>query len=119
MYFIQENKPNVGWRYRYRINKMHEAKKRGDYIDNDEEKRRTQKKKPLSPSQSPVDDDTEPIEGKKDLDPELCKINNEGRRVGWAYRYRIRRKLDYLKQQKAGRVQFYQNFVFFKSILND
>jgi hypothetical protein len=35
----------------------------------------------------------------------LILVNDEGRRVGWAYRYRIRRKLDDLKQQQAGKFQ--------------
>lgn len=37
-----------------------------------------------------------------DLDPELRQISNEGRRVGWAYRYRVRQKLDHLKRQRTG-----------------
>ncbi|CAF0796061.1 unnamed protein product [Rotaria sordida] len=98
---VQDDKPNVGWRYRYRINKMTEAKKRGDYIDNEQEKRKEhleQEKKQSSLNKSP---DDEHIQGENDLDPELRQVNAIGRRVGWAYRYRIRRKLDDLKRQQA------------------
>ena len=43
-----------------------------------------------------------------DLDPELRQISNEGRRVGWVYRYRVRQKLDHLKRQRAGeRIDFW------------
>ncbi|CAM4782148.1 unnamed protein product [Rotaria magnacalcarata] len=97
----QENKPNVGWRYRYRINKMVEAKKRGDYVDDEKEKREEsikEKTKPISPTKH---EDVEIIERENERDPELRQINDEGRRVGWAYRYRIRRKLDHLKQQQT------------------
>ena len=64
---------------------------------------RPQKKKSSSHDKQRIDVKDEPIQGAKDLDPELRKINDEGRRVGWAFRYRIRRKLDYLKQQQAGK----------------
>jgi hypothetical protein len=90
---------------------MLEAKKRGDYIDDDEKNRKVrleQKKKQESHNKSRYHvDDHQHIEGENDLDPELRKINDEGRRVGWAYRYRIRRKLNHLKQQQAGNFQFY------------
>lgn len=71
------------------------------------EKRQTRvesKKKSTSHRQSRVEVEEELLEGEKDLDPELRKINDEGRRVGWTYRYRIRRKLDHLKQIQTGRV---------------
>jgi hypothetical protein len=87
---------------------MLKAKKDGGYIDDKTEKREArlqQKKKSSSHSKSQTDVNDEPIEGEKDLDPELRKVNDEGRRVGWAYRYRIRRKLDDLKQQQAGKFQ--------------
>lgn len=80
------------------------AKARGEYIDDDELKRKArleQKKKPTGTGK-PVDDDDECIEWEYDLDPELRKIGEEGKRVGWAYRYRIRRKLDELKQKQTG-----------------
>lgn len=92
----------MGWRYRYRIKKMNEAKKRGEYVDDEDEKRKLrlkEKTKPISPIKQ---DDEEKFIGEDDLDPELRQITAEGRRVGWAYRYRVRRKLDFLKQQKAG-----------------
>jgi hypothetical protein len=117
---LQENKPNVGWRYRYRINKMLDAKKRGDYVDDEEEKRKArleQQKKETSDDKSLQDDD-ELIEGENNLDPELRKINNVGRSVGWAYRYRIRRKLNHLKQQQAGKFQFYKKKLFFCLVFN-
>ncbi|CAF1512272.1 unnamed protein product, partial [Rotaria sordida] len=101
---VEENKPNVGWRYRYRISKMLEAKKRGDYVDDEEEKRKTrlEQKRKQQGLVKPTDEDDECIEWEYDsLDPELRKIKEEGRRVGWAYRYRIRRKLDELKKQQA------------------
>ena len=72
-----------------------------------EEKRQTssgQKKKSASHRKSHLEVEEEYIEGEKDLDPELRKINEEGRRVGWTYRYRIRRKLDHLKQIQSGTV---------------
>ncbi|CAF4274997.1 unnamed protein product, partial [Rotaria magnacalcarata] len=78
----QENKPNVGWRYRYRINKMVEAKKRGDYVDDEKEKREEsikEKTKPISPTKH---EDVEIIERENERDPELRQINDEGRRVG-------------------------------------
>jgi len=94
---------------------MLDAKNRGDFIDDEEEKRKArleQTKKQPSHDKSRHTDD-EPIEGENDLDPDLRKINNEGRRVGWAYRYRIRRKLDHLKQQQAGKFQFYCIKIYF------
>jgi hypothetical protein len=65
--------------------------------------RHPQKKKSSSHDKHRIDVKNESIEEVKDLDPELRKINEEGRQVGWAFRYRIRRKLDYLKQQQAGK----------------
>jgi hypothetical protein len=84
---------------------MLEAKRRGEYIDDEELKRKArleqkQKKPGLA---KPIDEDDECLEWEYDLDPELRKIGEEGRRVGWAYRYRIRRKLDELKQKQAGK----------------
>jgi len=95
---VEENKPSVGWRYRYRISKMMEAKARGEYVDEQEMKRKAkvdQKKK------GGRDDDDECVEWEFEPDPELRKIGEEGRKVGWDYRYRIRRKLDHLKQRQA------------------
>jgi hypothetical protein len=85
---------------------MLEAKQRGDYIDDEEEKRKArteQKRKPHGGHGKPADDDDECVEWEYDMDPELRKIGEEGKRVGWAYRYRIRRKLDELKQKQAGK----------------
>ncbi|UJR21970.1 hypothetical protein I4U23_025038 [Adineta vaga] len=98
---IDENKPHVGWRYRYRVSKMNEAKQRGDYVDDEEEKRkaRLEPKQKGSGKTHPNDEDC--VEWEYDLDPELRKIGEEGKRVGWGYRYRIRRKLDELKQKQA------------------
>ncbi|CAM4937804.1 unnamed protein product [Rotaria socialis] len=100
----EDNKPTVGWRYRYRISKMLEAKARGEYIDDEEEKRqaRLDPQRKQSGLGKPINDDDECVEWEYDnLDPELRKISEEGRRVGWAYRYRVRRKLDELKRQQA------------------
>ena len=83
---------------------MMAAKARGEYVDDDELKRQArldQKKKPQGIAK-PTDDDDECVEWEYDIDPELRKIGEEGKRVGWAYRYRIRRKLDELKQRQAG-----------------
>ena len=83
---------------------MLEAKQRGEYIDDEELKRQArvaQKGKPGFPK--PAGDDDECIEWEFDIDPELRKIGEEGRRVGWDYRYRIRRKLDELKKIEAGK----------------
>jgi hypothetical protein len=94
---------------------MLDAKKRGNYVDDEEEKRKVrleQQKKETSDNKSLHDDD-ERIEGENDLDPELRKINNIGRRVGWAYRYRIRRKLNDLKQQQTGKFRFYKKTKIF------
>jgi hypothetical protein len=82
---------------------MLEAKRRGDYVDDEEEKRKARLgQKPKSTGKAHPDDD-ECIEWEYDLDPELRKVGEEGKRVGWAYRYRIRRKLDELKQQQASK----------------
>lgn len=78
-----------------------EAKARGEYIDDEEEKRKARLDQKKRTDRTTADDD-DCLEWENDLDPELRKINDEGRRVGWAYRYRIRRKLDHLKQQQAG-----------------
>ncbi|CAF4744511.1 unnamed protein product [Rotaria sp. Silwood1] len=98
---VEDNKPHVGWRYRYRINKMVEAKKRGDYIDGKQEKLQERLEQETKQSSSKKSQDDEHILGETCFDPELCQISPEGRRVGWAYRYRIRRKLDDLKRQQA------------------
>ena len=81
------------------------AKARGEYVDDEELKRqaRLEQKKKQPGGAKPVDDDDECIEWEYDLDPELRKIGEEGKRVGWAYRYRIRRKLDELKQRQTGK----------------
>jgi hypothetical protein len=98
---------------------MLEAKQRGDYIDDEEEKRKArvgQKRKQQGLAKPIDDDDEECLEWEYDIDPELRKIGEEGKRVGWAYRYRIRRKLDQLKQIQAGKFVasvFLSNFVFF------
>ncbi|CAF4301802.1 unnamed protein product [Rotaria sp. Silwood2] len=99
---VEESKPNVGWRYRYRISKMLEAKRRGEYIDDEEEKRKARLEQKQPSLVKPSEEDDECVEWEYDhLDPELRKISGEGRHVGWAYRYRIRRKLDKLKKQQA------------------
>ncbi|CAF3034309.1 unnamed protein product [Rotaria sp. Silwood2] len=98
---VEDNKPNAGWRYRYRINKMADAKKRGDYIDDEQEKLKERLEQEKKQSDLNKSQDDEHIIGENDLDPELRQISPEGRRVGWAYRYRIRRKLNDLKQQQA------------------
>lgn len=86
---------------------MLEAKARGEYVDDEEEKRKTRElelKRKQRVLGKPVEGDEECVEWEYDImDPELRRINEEGRRVGWAYRYRIRRKLDKLKQQQAGK----------------
>jgi hypothetical protein len=85
------------------------AKKRGNYIDDEEEKRkarREQKKKQSSLSKTRHNDHNKSIERNDELDPDLRRIDNEGRRVGWAYRYRIRRKLDDLKRQQEGKFRY-------------
>lgn len=76
-----------------------EAKARGEYVDDSETKRKgkTDQKK------TGRDEDDECIEWEFEPDPELRKIGSEGRKVGWDYRYRIRRKLDHLKQKQAGK----------------
>jgi hypothetical protein len=86
---------------------MLDAKQRGEYIDDEELKRKArvdQKRKPQG-FPKPLDENDECIEWEydADLDPELRKIGEEGKRVGWAYRYRIRRKLDELKQIQTGK----------------
>ena len=84
---------------------MLEAKERGEYIDDEEEKRkvRLEQRRKQFGLPTPVDENDECIEWEYDiLDPELRKIGEEGKRVGWSYRYRIRRKLDKLKQQQEG-----------------
>jgi hypothetical protein len=93
---------------------MLEEKKHGENTEEETEKRQARlpkKKKSSTHDKLRTDAEDEPIEGEKDLDPELRKINNEGRQVGWAFRYRIRRKLDYLKQQQAGKSPL-QNRIF-------
>src|SRR4051812_19794383 len=85
---------------------MMAAKARGEYIDDEELKRQArleQTKKQPGPAK-PAHDDDECIEWEYDLDPELRKIGEEGKRVGWAYRYRVRRRLDELKQRQAGKI---------------
>jgi len=104
---------------------MLDAKKSGDYIDDEEEKRKIrleQKKKQTNQNKTQhIVDDKERLEREKDLDPELRKVSNEGRRVGWAYHYRIRRKLDHLKQQQLGifYCNYYSCFVFFFVIISN
>jgi hypothetical protein len=96
---------------------MLEAKRRGDYVDDDNEKRKArldQKKKPSSVLK-PIAEDEDCLEWEYDLDPELRKINEEGKRVGWAYRYRIRRKLDELKQKRKGKLNIFK-FIFYKTL---
>jgi len=93
---------------------MLDAKQRGEYIDDEELKRQArlgQKTKGQGKSSTTGDDD-DCLEWEFDLDPELRKIGEEGKRVGWDYRYRIRRKLDELKQRQAGRVFHLINLVF-------
>ena len=78
---------------------MNEAKRRGEFVDDEEEKRKArQEQKHKQPNIS------KPVENEEELDSELRKVSAEGRRVGWAYRYRIRRKLDDLKRQQACRL---------------
>lgn len=82
---------------------MLEAKQRGEYIDDEEERRKARESKGKHGGLGKSDDD-ECVEWEYDhLDPELRKISEEGKRVGWAYRYRIRRKLDFLKKQQEGK----------------
>ncbi len=82
---------------------MLEAKKRGEYVDDEELKRQTrqEQKRKQQGLPKPVAEDDECVEWEYDLDPELRKVGDEGKRVGWAYRYRVRRKLDDLKQAGA------------------
>lgn len=82
---------------------MLDAKQRGEYVDDEELKRQARLGQKQKGQGKPVKDDDECIEWEFDLDPELRKISEEGKRVGWAYRYRIRRKLDELKQRQAGK----------------
>lgn len=80
---------------------MLEAKARGEYVDEQELKRQAK----LDPKKKGGrDDDDECLEWEFAPDPELRKIGEEGRKVGWAYRYRIRRKLEHLQQRQAGNV---------------
>src|SRR5690348_11626283 len=83
---------------------MLDAKNRGEYIDDETLKRqaRLEQKQKAQGLTKPTDDD-ECLEWEYDIDPELRKVSEEGKRVGWAYRYRIRRKLDALKQKQAGK----------------
>lgn len=76
-----------------------------DPLDKRQARAEQKKKTTTSHRQSHVEVEEESLEGENDLDPELRKINEEGRRVGWTYRYRIRRKLDHLKQIQAGIVE--------------
>lgn len=93
---------------------MLDAKQRGEYIDDEELKRQVRLgQKPKGHDKSVKDDDDECLEWEFDLDPELRKIGEEGKRVGWAYRYRIRRKLDELKQRQTGRVFEYEGVFFY------
>ncbi len=92
---------------------MLEAKRRGVYVDDEEEKRKARLEQKHKPGlDKSADDDGDCLEWEYDLDPELRKISEEGRRVGWAYRYRIRRRLDELKQKQAGKIN--KNFYSIK-----
>ena len=91
---------------------MIQTKKHGNYI-NDKDEHIEKKQKQLSNTK--FQDKNQPIEKENDLDPELRKINDVGRRVGWTYRYRIRRKLNDLKRQQAGKSQFCKNLNLFSS----
>jgi hypothetical protein len=104
---------------------MLDAKQRGEYIDDEELKRQArvgQKRKQQGLIKPTDDDDEECLEWEYDLDPELRKIGEEGKRVGWAYRYRIRRKLDEYKVKQAGKFVtfvFLSNFVFFFDLIRN
>ncbi|CAF0869713.1 unnamed protein product [Didymodactylos carnosus] len=74
-----QKKKIVGWKYRYRVSKMLEAQKQ-EKLDGT-----TSTKKTLS---------AKVINDKDKLDPILANLTPEQKEVGWAYRYRIRRKLD-------------------------
>ena len=92
----------MGWRYRYRISKMQDAKDRGEYVDDEEERRKTKAEQKLKQHGVPVVHDED---WGKDLDPELRQVSEEGKHVGWAYRYRIRRKIDDLKRLQSGKAE--------------
>lgn len=68
----------VGWQYRYRVSKMREAQQR----EAEEAAAKGLHKK----------EEDLPINER--LDPVLARLTPAERSVGWAYRYRIRRKLD-------------------------
>ncbi|CAF1017570.1 unnamed protein product [Didymodactylos carnosus] len=92
-------KPNVGFRYRYRVSKMLEAKRNGDYIDDAEEKRKARQKNNLEHNQDVLKKKDVNIESKNDMDQNLEKLKKEEKDVGWKYRYRIRQKLTELKRK--------------------
>ncbi|CAF3661360.1 unnamed protein product [Adineta steineri] len=99
-----DNRPKAGWAYRYRISRMNEAKLRGEYIDPVEEKHKVlphDEKIKHTDHKKSRHHDTKSTERENGLDPELSQISEEGRRVGWAFRYRVRQKLDFLKKQYA------------------
>ena len=75
---------------------MNEAKRRGEFVNDEEEKRKARREE--KHKQANI---SKPVENEEELDSELRQVSTEGRRVGWAYRYRIRRKLDDLKHQQA------------------
>lgn len=91
-------KPRVGWKYRYRVSAYIEA------LREEIRQGRTRKK---------IEEIVKKPKKTKDpnLDPELSQINDGGRKVGWTYRYRIRRKLDHLKNQEKG-ADIFKYFAF-------
>ncbi len=66
----EENRKAVGWKYRYRVSKMQEAKKH-------EVAEELIKATSKTPDQIPVHEK---------LDPILAKLTPEERNVGWQYR---------------------------------
>ena len=80
---------------------MLDAKARGEYVDEQELKRQAKSDQKKKGGRA---DDDECLEWEFEPDPELRKIGEEGRKVGWAYRYRIRRKLEHLQQRQAGKM---------------
>ena len=101
-------KPRVGWEFRYRVSKYMDSFQASINADQERLKsdlHKVKQKRKVAKSSVSQTVDNEQLQAQQDaaLDPELAQINDEGRKVGWDYRYRIRRKLDHLKAIEAGR----------------
>lgn len=116
----EASKPHVGWQFRYRISRYMDSLRENIHKDQERLKSSLQAMKHQRGVQSHPEEKPNVVQEVKkkssietnvnkkltrkdeNLDLELAQISEEGRRVGWAYRYRIRRKLDHLKQIQAG-----------------